>query len=198
MAAVRAAVFSMLTALVHGNGQTGGHFPPNMRWLDLFAGTGAVGIEALSRGCSAAHFVELDPWVIAHCLRRNLEHTRLDGAATVHNCGVEQFLAAAAAVAEAPESALRPASGGAFDFISVCPPYEKVSYPALMASLASSPLVRRGTLLMVEYPKYERATFTPRLGRLVKIRDREYGRTFLCVYECTSDDASQAEEPRES
>ena len=63
MSAVRAAVFSMLTSMSHESGTASALFPPGARWLDLFAGTGAVGIEALSRGVEEAHFVELDPWV---------------------------------------------------------------------------------------------------------------------------------------
>ncbi|GMP46783.1 hypothetical protein CsSME_00014818 [Camellia sinensis var. sinensis] len=35
------------------------------RWLDLYSGTGSVGIKALSRGCSEVHFVEMDPWVVS-------------------------------------------------------------------------------------------------------------------------------------
>lgn len=50
-------------SLVYENGATSAEFPPGRRWLDLFAGTGAVGLEALSRGCQEAHFVELDAWV---------------------------------------------------------------------------------------------------------------------------------------
>jgi 16S rRNA (guanine(966)-N(2))-methyltransferase RsmD len=183
MAAVRGAVFSMLTSLANGNGQTAGSFPANMRWLDLFAGTGAVGIEAVSRGISAAHYVELDPWVIANCLQRNLAHTRTEAASTVHNMTVQAFIAAA-------ESSLRGAGGKPFDFISVCPPYEKVSYPDLLASLEASPLVVTGTLLVVEYPKYESKCITDRIGRLEKIRDRNYGRTLVALYECLGPDDS--------
>ena len=75
------------------------------------------------------------------------------------------------------------AGGAPFNFISVCPPYEKVSYPALLASLEVSPLVIPGTILVVEYPKYERKHITDRIGRLEKIRDRAYGRTLVAVYE---------------
>ena len=177
MAAVRAAVFSMLTSLWHGNGQTGGTFPGQLRWLDLFAGTGAVGIEALSRGAAAAHFVELDPWVIGNCLRRNLEHTQCSEQAVIHNMTVEAYLAEG-------EKGLRLAGGAAFDMISVCPPYEKVSYPDLMATLERSPLVKPGTFLVVEYPKYEKKNMLPRIGRLARVRDRRYGRTLVAVYEC--------------
>jgi 16S rRNA (guanine(966)-N(2))-methyltransferase RsmD len=183
MAAVRGAVFSMVTSLAHGNGQTAGSFPAGMRWLDLFAGTGAVGIEAVSRGISAAHYVELDPWVIANCLQRNLVHTRTDAASTVHNMTVQAFIAGAA-------TSLRAAGGKPFDFVSVCPPYEKVSYPDLLASLEASPLVVAGTLLVVEYPKYESKCITDRIGRLEKIRDRNYGRTLVALYECLGPDGS--------
>ena len=135
-----------------------------------------MGIEAASRGCEAVHFVELDPWVIQQCLQRNLEHTRTGAGAVVHNMKVETFIAGA-------ETSLRAAGDAPFDFISVCPPYEKVSYPELLASLEASPLVRPGTMLVVEYPKYERKNITDRIGRLEKIRDRAYGRTLVAVYE---------------
>ena len=189
MAAVRGAVFSMLTALMHGNGQTAGTFPPALRWLDLFAGTGAVGIEAASRGCEAVHFVELDPWVIQHCLQRNLEFTRTGGGAMVHNMTVEAFIAGAA-------TSLRAAGDAPFDFISVCPPYEKVSYPELLSSLEASPLLRPGTMVVVEYPKYERKNITDRIGRLEKIRDRAYGRTLVAIYECL--DANESSPRRDA
>jgi len=189
MSAVRAAVFSMLTALWHGNGQTGGTFPGQLRWLDLYAGTGAVGIEALSRGAANAHFVELDPWIIQNCLRRNLEHTQCATEAMVHTMTVETYLSEA-------EKNLRIAGGSAFDMISVCPPYDKVSYPELMACLERSPLVKPGTLLVVEFPKYERKTMVPRIGRLARVRDRRYGRTLVAVYECVADDDSLLSDAR--
>ena len=160
-----------------------------LRWLDLFAGTGAVGIEAASRGCEAVHFVELDPWVISNCLQRNLEFTRTGGGAVVHNMTVEAFIAGAA-------TNLRTAGDAAFDFISVCPPYEKVSYPELLASLEASPLLQPGTMIVVEYPKYERKNITDRIGRLDKIRDRSYGRTLVAIYECL--DANDTSPRREA
>ena len=64
---VRAAIFSSLAESI-----------PEARVLDLFAGTGGMGIEALSRGAAAATFVERDRKTI-DCLRRNLEQTHLGG-----------------------------------------------------------------------------------------------------------------------
>ena len=58
--------------------------PLRVRWLDLFAGTGAIGLEALSRGCGEAHFVELSPWVVSNCLLPNLESCELEDSAVVH------------------------------------------------------------------------------------------------------------------
>ena len=62
---VRAAIFSSLAERV-----------PEARVLDLFAGTGGLGIEALSRGAAKATFVERDRKAV-DCIRRNLEQTRL-------------------------------------------------------------------------------------------------------------------------
>merc|ERR1712078_10615 len=68
MKKTRGAVFSMLLS----RQGLAGRFPPAARWLDLFAGTGSVGLEALSRGCSECHFVEMDGWVVRECLRPNI------------------------------------------------------------------------------------------------------------------------------
>ena len=53
------------------------------QWLDLFAGTGAVGIEALSRGASFVRFLDLSRQAV-QTIRENLIHTRLDKLAEIH------------------------------------------------------------------------------------------------------------------
>src|SRR5205085_2180739 len=67
---VKAAIFSMLGEAVKG-----------ARVLDLFAGTGSLGIEALSRGSASATFIENDARAVA-AIEKNLQRTRLRG--TVH------------------------------------------------------------------------------------------------------------------
>lgn len=111
---VRGAVFSILQSYLSA---TAG-FPAGSRWLDLFSGTGAVGLEGMSRGCDEAHFVEADPWVVERCLGKNIAACGAEYHTTVHTQFVEAFLRR---VQDAPDSV-----GGAFDFISVTPPYEKV------------------------------------------------------------------------
>src|SRR5216110_2538089 len=75
---VKAAIFSSL-----------GDRVPRARVLDLFAGTGALGIEALSRGAASATFVENDRRAV-ESIRRNLAQTRLDG--RIHELDVFHFL----------------------------------------------------------------------------------------------------------
>lgn len=88
MEKVRGAVFNMITSAA------GGQFPEETRWLDLFAGTGAIGIEALSRGCREGHFVELEPWVCKTVLGPNLRSCEVDRQAVVHQADVLEFLRA--------------------------------------------------------------------------------------------------------
>ncbi len=57
---------------------------PGCMFLDLFSGSGAIGIEALSRGASLAVLIEKNPKAAA-CIRENLEHTRLADRALVHH-----------------------------------------------------------------------------------------------------------------
>nr|CAD1830363.1 unnamed protein product [Ananas comosus var. bracteatus] len=102
------------------------------RWLDLYSGTGSVGIEAISRGCSEAHFVEMDPWIVSEVLRPNLEWTGFLDASVIHMNRVENFLE------HVQQSRVKSRS---FDYISVTPPYTAVDYSILMDQLAKSPLV---------------------------------------------------------
>ncbi len=171
MEMVRGAAFNMIAAL---RGCAAASLPDDARWLDLFAGTGAVGIEALSRGVGEAHFVELSPWVISKCLRPNLAAAGLADAAVVHAGRAEDFLRRAAANPRA--------GGGAFDFVSVCPPYDAVSYPELFQLLAAGPLLHEDSIVLVEYPRLKAGEVPMRLGPLAKVRDRRYGRTLLAIY----------------
>jgi 16S rRNA G966 N2-methylase RsmD len=138
------------------------------------AGTGSVGIEALSRGVKEAHFVEMDPVVVNKILSRNISYCGFKGCATCHTTKAEEFLRRAAAL---PRFA-----GGAFDFISVCPPYLLVSYPELFDLLEASPLVHAGSIVFVEYPKQLEHQVRDSIGPLQRIKDRKYGRTYVAVY----------------
>lgn len=86
-------------------------------------------------------------------------------------------------------------AGGPFDFISVCPPYLLVSYEELYSLLADSPLLHANSIVLVEYPKRLAHLITERLGPLVKVRDRHYGRTFVALYAAAGEgDEDDAEE----
>ena len=84
----------------------------NARVLDLFAGTGALGIEALSRGADRAVFVERNRGAV-RALRENLERTHLGERAGVVASGVLAFVAGNGGSA-----------GGPFDLVLADPPYE--------------------------------------------------------------------------
>ena len=110
---VREAVFNSLAAHVDLAGAT---------VLDLFAGTGALGIEALSRGAAHATFVESDRAALV-ALRTNLEHTNFSSVATVR--------AGDATRVELP----------AVDVAFADPPYAFTGWPALLARVDADVLV---------------------------------------------------------
>jgi len=140
-----------------------GEFVIGARVLDLFAGTGALGIEALSRGAASVTFVENDRRAVA-AIQRNLEKTRLAGA--VQSADVFRFLDRSAA----------PAS---FDLILADPPYSKAPGERDFAPelLASEPLRRAlapGGIFILEHLP---GAALP-LGEHWEIaRDKRYGAT---------------------
>jgi 16S rRNA (guanine966-N2)-methyltransferase len=105
----------------------------NARVLDLYAGTGAVGIEALSRGAGDAFFVDTSPAAVT-AVRDNLARTRLEDRATVRRSDVRKFL-----------ERLPPDAGG-FDLVFLDPPYEAggSELDPVLALLDEKPLLRDG------------------------------------------------------
>jgi 16S rRNA G966 N2-methylase RsmD len=73
-------------------------------------------------------------------------------------------------------------AGGAFDFVSLCPPYQLVSYPQLFRLFDQGQLLHPGSIMFVEYPKQLKHQVPDTLGPLEVVRDRKYGRTCVAVY----------------
>lgn len=106
------------------------------RFLDMFAGSGGIGIEALSRGAGMAVFVENSRGAVA-CIKENLAFTRLEGQAEV--------------IAADAVSAIRRMEGREpFDIIFMDPPYNKGLEEEALSALRSSSLVSEDTLIIVE------------------------------------------------
>ena len=132
--------------------------------LDLFAGTGALGLEALSRGAASAVFVDSDR-VAAETVIRNLEKLGLEGA-RVYREDVGRRLSTDAA------------SGRRYDLVLVDPPYRML--PQALASLSSHvpAIVAPGGLVVVESSAGE----TPELPLPLRT-SRRYGSARLTVFE---------------
>ncbi len=104
-------------------------------FLDLFAGSGGIGIEALSRGAEHAVFVDRNPKACA-CIRENLAHTHLEDSADV--------------ITQDVVKALPNLTGyGPFDFIFMDPPYKAGIEKDVLTCLADIPLLSdQGTVIV--------------------------------------------------
>ncbi len=110
---------------------------PGSRFLDLFAGSGGIGIEALSRGAEHAVFVDKNRAAI-QCIRKNLEHVKMSTDATVLQMDA---VSAITQLEQKKES---------FDVIFMDPPYDCQLEKAVLLRLTDSPLVTEETLIIVE------------------------------------------------
>lgn len=120
-------------------------------FLDLFSGSGQIGIEALSRGAKRAVFVEQAAGCI-QCIQANLTKTKLKDRAKVMKMDV---LAAIRTLA---------VSGDVFDVIFLDPPYRKGMEADVLQALADSSIVSDGTLIVVEAAKEEDFSYVEDLG----------------------------------
>lgn len=137
-------------------------------WLDLFAGTGAVGIEALSRGAKEVHFVD-NSAAAAQAIRKNLQGLGIVEGFTV----VQQ---------ELPNAFGRMARNDLVaDVVFIDPPYRmQDAYTQTLKALAASPLIGATSVVVVEHEK----KFDPgeRFGALQRFRTLVQGSTTLSFY----------------
>ena len=147
---------------------------PGARFLDLFAGSGAAGIEALSRGAAHATFVERDAGAI-RTIRTNLERTGLGGQghATVVRADVIGWL-------RDPDRA----SGAPYDLVVVDPPYDDTAV-LTNALEAVSPLLAPRARVVAKH--FWRTAPPPMVGLLASERERRFGDTALTFYRPTED-----------
>lgn len=110
---------------------------PGSKFLDLFAGSGGIGIEALSRGAEHAVFVDKNRTAV-QCIRKNLEHVKMSTDAMVLQMDA---VSAIAQLEQRKES---------FDVIFMDPPYDCQLEKEVLLRLADSPLVSEDTLIIVE------------------------------------------------
>jgi len=152
--------------------------------LDLFAGAGSVGIEALSRGARAATFVELDRDAL-NAIRANLETTRLEGRAHVVRLDVFKFIRHPH---HPPLSGTEEGRGeGAYDLIYVAPPQYRGLWAETLTTLDSLDLLtEKGVVVAQIHPKeYKELALT----QLELFDQRKYGSTMLCFYRHVKRDA---------
>ena len=146
---VKESLFSILGGRVVGR-----------RVLDLFAGTGSLGLEALSRGAASAVFVDR---ATENVLRENAEHTRLDETARILRGDVFSVLSRLAA------------EGAVFDLVFCDPPYHKGLWERALTALDAAPVLSEGALVIVESGEDEKEL--PSLTRLSLVREERYGHT---------------------
>ena len=137
---------------------------PGARVLDLYAGTGAIGLEALSRGAAHVTFVEDDRRAIK-LIEENL-----------HHCGVaERYVIIRFRLGGETPPSLPVES---FDLIVLDPPYDEPDLAAAVA--AAEPLIAAEGLLVLEHA--QRKAAPERVGRLRRTRDLTSGDSALAFY----------------
>lgn len=133
---------------------------PGCLFLDLFAGSGAIGIEALSRGAKEAYFVEKNSKP-ATCIKENLKFTKLSDKAVVMENDVMAAL-----------STLR-SKVNHFDIIFMDPPYQGGFEPSVLEYLSKASFVDEDTMIIVEADLAHDFSFVTDYGFTIE-REKKY------------------------
>lgn len=151
---VREAIFNLLINGKHGNPVTGA------RVLDLFAGTGAMGLESLSRGAGFVTFVDNGPKSLA-LLRDNTNRARASENIAIHRCDATK---------------LGPNSGPAHDLVFLDPPYSMGLGEKAIASALKNRWIAPGATIVWEDAK------TPQITAPLSLIDqRKYGQSIVTI-----------------
>lgn len=140
--------------------------------LDLFAGAGSLGIEALSRGAKRAVFVDKGA-ACTGIIRKNLAHLDFHNRAEIYR--------------EEVSSTIRRLTKQRreFDLVFIDPPYGSDLAEKTLENLAASHLVEEGGIVIVEH--YRKRIMPGEVGMLKLVRDERYGDTSLSFYRVVTD-----------
>jgi len=151
---VRGAIFSILETTTSDWTQV----------LDLFSGSGALGIEALSRGAGWVDFVEREPRC-CDIIRQNLEKTKLEAQAHIYCCSVAKALSFL---------------DKECNIILIDPPYSNSSIGNLVAQLATSKLVGEDSIVVVTHSPHLPLNST--YATLNLIKEHRHGDSCIAIY----------------
>jgi 16S rRNA (guanine(966)-N(2))-methyltransferase RsmD len=151
------------------------HRTQGARVLDLYAGTGALGLESLSRGAHQVVFVE-NHVTSARILRENVTRCGHDERCVVIIQDVETFLTAPPSFGEPP----------AFDIVFVDPPYHTTDLTRLLERLSlSGKIASQGMVILEHFFKHP---VPSRIGALTQTRQSRYGDTMLTFYQRSAEE----------
>ena len=153
---VKEAVFNTI-----GQNQEGSHF------LDLFSGTGGMGIEALSRGADSCVFIEKNTECVK-IIYENLKITGLSHRARVIKTDVFRGLAKLQG------------ENQRFDFIYMDPPYFKTFYVPVIEAISERGLLKKDGVLIVEH--FKNIIFPEKVFELEQGKIKKYGDTVITYY----------------
>jgi 16S rRNA (guanine966-N2)-methyltransferase len=151
---VKTALFNILSGRILG-----------ARFLDLFAGTGAIGIEALSRGARRVTFVECDPDCV-RVVKSNLRRSRYEDLAEVRSMTATRFLKL-----PIPEP---------YDIAFIDPPYHGNGAVDVLPLLGRNGIIAVNGVVIIEH--FHKAPLPVQVDRLILTKSYRYGDTFLSIY----------------
>ncbi|PKB65740.1 MAG: 16S rRNA (guanine(966)-N(2))-methyltransferase RsmD [SAR202 cluster bacterium Io17-Chloro-G3] len=151
---VRISLFNLLGAAV-----------AETKVLDLYAGSGALGIEALSRGATSVDFVEADRR-LCRVVKRNLESTGYHMHGSVHHAQVERALGFL---------------NGPYQTVFLDPPYALAGLEHTITVLGESTILDLNATVVVEHSS--RVSLGESYGSLTRLQARRYGDSAISIYQ---------------
>lgn len=147
------------------------HFDlPGAAVLDLFGGTGQLGIEALSRGAKSAVFVDQRREACA-LIRENLRRTRLEGNARVVCADYMQYLKKC---------------GDKYNIILLDPPYAEIFLENALKCITEIDILQSGGIIVTERPLGKELPFV--FPGFIRSKDHKYGKTLITLYQKESEE----------
>ena len=134
--------------------------------LDLFAGSGSLGIEAISRGAKSCIFVDKDR-VPVEVIRKNVSTLELEGVTSVISMDAIKALTLLSGKEE-------------FDLVFADPPYKAELHDKVIETIVDLNLLKKSGILVLEYSAHNRPSES--VGGLLRVREAKYGETLVGFY----------------